>query len=77
MGTRLALNDVQDTSVLLGTIVDLEDGSTSVRLESERRLGQDWKVELEAQFFVAVDERNVLDAFRADDFVTVRLSRFF
>ncbi|MEO0974397.1 MAG: hypothetical protein AAFX85_15005, partial [Pseudomonadota bacterium] len=76
-GARLALNDVQDTSLLAGAITDLEDGTTSVSIEAERRFGQVWTGELEARLFVAVDAQNLVDAFARDSFVTLRLTRYF
>ncbi len=76
-GARLALNDAQDTSLLAGAITDLEDGSTSASIEAERRFGQVWTGELEARLFLAVDQRNLLDAFARDSFVTLRLTRYF
>ncbi len=76
-GTRLALNDIQDTSILAGGITDLEDGTTSGLVEAERRFGQDWKGELEARFFTAVDDDNPVSAFQNDSVLTVRMTRFF
>lgn len=77
VGARLALNDVQDTQVLAGVITDVTDGSSSLRVEAERRLGESWKVELEAQAFFAVDGSNNLAGFENDSLVTLRISRFF
>ncbi len=73
---RLALNDVQDTSVLAGAIVDAEDGSTFVTAEAERRIGNDWKIEFEARFFVGFSSSQFETALAEDDFVTLRLTRF-
>lgn len=77
LGTRLTLNDTQDTAVLFGGIIDLHDQSAGFRLEAERRLGDSWKLELEGQAFTNVDDDNLSAAFRNDDFVTLRLTRFF
>ena len=77
VGTRIALNDVQDSSALFGTIIDLESGASSVRLEMERRIGDDYKLELESQWFIDVQDDPVLADLRDDAFITVRLSRFF
>ncbi len=75
-GARLTLNDAQDTAVLVGAIVDAEDGSTFVSAEAERRIGDDWKVELEARFFVNFDPREFETALAEDDFVTLRLTKY-
>jgi len=52
LGSRLALNDVQDTTVLSGAVVDVEDGSTALFVEAERRLGASWKLEVESRLFL-------------------------
>ncbi len=77
VGTRLALNDVQDTTALLGAVVDVEDRSTALFVEAERRLGDSWKLELESRLFLGVSDSNPLNAFEDDDFVVLRLSYFF
>ena len=77
LGARLALNDTQDTSALAGFLVDGDDGSWALTLESERRLLGDWKLELEARLFFDVAKENALAPLATDDFVTLRLSRFF
>ena len=76
VGTRLALNDTQDTSLLVGAVVDLEDGTVAARVEGERRLTNRLTLEVESRLFGRVDQRNPLHAFRNDSFVTVRVSLF-
>lgn len=74
-GFRLALNDANDTSVLGGAIVD--DNGTIAILEAERRLGDRWKLELEARWFFDIDPADpVLGGFRNDSFFTLRLARY-
>ena len=77
VGARLALNDVQDTTALLGAVVDVEDRSTALFVEAARRLGDSWKLELESRLFLGVSDSNPLNAFEDDDFVALRLSYFF
>ncbi len=78
LGARATLNDEQDTTFLLGGIVDREEQSTLLLVEAERRLGEFWKVELEGRFFVNVDDDDlVLNGIRDDDVLTLRLTRFF
>ena len=77
VGSRLALNDTQDTQALLGAIVDVRDGSTAALIEAERRLGGGLKIEFESRLFFSVDEDNPLRVFEQDSFVTLRLSRHF
>ena len=75
-GARLTLNDVQDTALLAGAIVDVEDGSTFVSAEAERRIGDDWKVELEARFLINFDPSQFETALSEDDVITFRITRF-
>lgn len=77
LGTRVALNDTQDTSFLLGSVMDAENASTSVRLEAQRRIGSSTLIEFKAQFFSKIDAADPLATFRKDDHLTVRLARFF
>ncbi|MEL7488106.1 MAG: hypothetical protein AAGJ87_12915 [Pseudomonadota bacterium] len=77
LGARLGFNDTQDSAFLAGVTVDAEDQSMSMFIEAERRIGQNWTAEFESRLFLNVDENNIVDAFRDDDFVTFRLTRFF
>ena len=76
-GLRLALNDTQDTSILLGGIIDHDNGSSLISIEAERRLGENWKVELESRFFVNIDTNDPTSFIARDDFATLRLTRYF
>ena len=77
VGSRLVLNDVDDSMALVGTIVDLEHGSTSLFIEAERRIGDNWKVELESRMFFNAAGGDPMSAIEKDDFVLLRVSRFF
>ncbi len=78
LGARATLNDEQDTTFLIGGIVDRDTQSTSFSVEAERRIGQHWKAELEGRFFVNVDDEDlILNGIRDDDVITLRLTRFF
>ena len=77
VGTRLALNDPQDTAVLAGAIIDRRSQATLFFVEAERRLGASWKIELEGRIFVNVPDSGVLAGIRDDNFVTLRLGKFF
>lgn len=77
LGARLAFNDVQDSSVLVGFVTDIEDGPATMRVEAERRLGEDLKIELIGQAFFEEAPKNPASFFMQDSFVTLRLSKFF
>ena len=77
LGTRLTLNDVDDTNTLLGAIVDHRRGTVAISLEAERRLADNWKAELESRLFLNVDRLDPLVFFKNDDYIVARLSYFF
>lgn len=77
VGARLAFNDTQNASALVGATIDANDQTTGLFIEATRRLGENWTADLEARLFVNVDPDNLVDAFRNDDFLTLRLTRYF
>ena len=77
VGTRWALNDIDDTQALAGIVADMDDGTSSLFVEAERRIGDSWKVEAEARFLVNVDPANAFAPFKRDSFFNFRVSRFF
>jgi len=76
-GARLALNDTQDTTSLAGMIVDVKTGASFISVEAERRIGDNWKIELEARFSVFIPDNDIAAGFRKDDLITLRLNRYF
>jgi hypothetical protein len=77
LGARLALNDVQSASVLVGTIIDVRYGDVYLFAEAERRLGKIWKLAGEARIPCNVSSSSPLAAVRRDDFINLRLSFHF
>ena len=77
VGARLAFNDVGSTSILGGAIIDDQSGATLVTLEASRRIGDRWTIEMEVRAFLNVPSTDLLYGVRKDDYVQVRLSRFF
>jgi hypothetical protein len=72
-GLRLSFNDVAGSSILGGAIID--DGAVFGIFEAERRLGNAWKVEVEARWFVDAGPANdLVSGFRRDSFVTLRMA---
>ncbi len=77
VGARLALNDAQDTSALVGAIVDRHSDAAIVFVEAERRVGDSWRIELESRLFIDIPDDDPLASIRNDSFITLRLSRYF
>ena len=74
---RLALNDEQSTELLAGVIFDLEDSSKFFNLEASRRIGDNWKLEVEARLFADIPENDIQFVFRDEDYLQVTLARYF
>ena len=77
VGTRFAFNDLSDTALLAGAFIDIDDGSSALRVEFERRLSDVLFLEIEGQAFIDVDPGNPAAAFMNDSFLTLRLTSFF
>ena len=77
-GLRWVANDVQSTEILAGAVVDQSNQTTFLNLEAQRRIGDRWRLELLARYFVNVSPTDIsLFGVRRDDYVSLRLSRFF
>ncbi len=77
-GSRIAFNDIQDTSILLGGIKDLKQSSTIFSVEASRRFGSSWTAEIEARVFSDIETSElILSNFQDDSFLRLRISRFF
>ena len=77
LGARLAANDTQDSSVLAGISYDLESGETVFNIEAERRVGSDWSLELTLRSFAGASRGTPSSALARDDYIQLRLERFF
>ncbi len=90
LGTRWALNDVADTTALLGIIWDHDTDETIVKLEASRRLGDTWTLLVEGRAFAGADEPdpddsleelldpdNKLGQFVRDDYLQFEITRYF
>ena len=76
IGTRLTLNDVQDTEILAGAIIDDQTGGIFASAEFQRRIGNTMLMEIEARAFAAEDDP-FIRALEQDDHFLIRLTRFF
>ena len=77
LGTRLALNDAQDSSVLAGVVVDTDSQEWFFNLEAERRIGEHFVAEARLRIFNGDQQLNQLYAFDRDDYFQLSFSRFF
>ena len=77
LGTRFALNDVQDTAVLAGVSYDVRTGETFVNIEAERRFGEDWFVELRVRAFSGAEQGDATYWLQQDDYAQLSIARYF
>ena len=77
VGTRLALNDIQDTTVLAGVSYDVETGETFVNIEAERRIGENWLGELRVRAFSGAAPDDVTYGLQQDDYLQLSIARYF
>ncbi len=77
-GSRIAFNDTQDTSILIGGITDLESSSKIFSMEASRRFGSTWTAEIEARILTDIDPNElILSNFREDSFIRISISKYF
>lgn len=76
LGARLALNDVQSTELLLGTIVDLDSSAYSISIEASRRIGNNMKLSIEGRSYSHMGNP-MYQNLQNDDYLQVELARYF
>jgi hypothetical protein len=77
VGTRLALNDASDTSVLAGIVLDADTQEMFFNVEAERRFSDNVSAELRLRTFANSKPGETLYAFEHDDYIQLRLSWYF
>ncbi|MGB5282512.1 MAG: hypothetical protein WBN37_14445, partial [Arenicellales bacterium] len=77
IGLRLTLNDVQSTDALLGVIKDRYNSSYLFSLEANRRIGDSWKLSIQANKFQADGLDQSLKSFAEDDYLQIELGYYF
>ncbi len=77
LGTRLGLNDTQSTELLAGIILDRHSGEWAYSIEGSRRIGDNWKISIEARGFSNNNPKNLVAyPVRKDDYIMFELERF-
>ena len=81
LGARFALNDEQSTELLVGMSFNEKAHNTFWNIEANRRLGESWKVTIEARILSNIDEQqpslSPFYAVRNDSFIMLELARYF
>jgi hypothetical protein len=76
-GMRFALNDVQDTQILMGVMIDRSTQAQFYNIEASRRFYDSFKLEVEARFFNGAPENDFAYFLRQDSHFRVELSYHF
>ncbi len=76
-GTRLALNDQDDTALLIGVIFDVESQTTLATAEFSTRLTDGWKLEMEGRFFPYVANASPESNSEREHTFELRVLRYF
>ncbi|MEM9158734.1 MAG: hypothetical protein AAGB46_06755 [Verrucomicrobiota bacterium] len=76
VGARLTWNDEADTALIAGTFMDWETQALFGRLEFEKRVGNDMKLEIELQRLANADAADAFYQLRDDNYLQVTLSKF-
>jgi len=77
LGARLTLNDAQSSELLASVIIDLDGGGESYNLEASRRLGDSWKLSVEARGVSGVPDNTTQASFSDDTRVRTELAWYF
>ncbi|MGR9107100.1 MAG: hypothetical protein ACU843_09250 [Gammaproteobacteria bacterium] len=77
-GIRVALNDIEDTEILMGAIVDRSSGASLISIEAQRRLFEHFRLSLDSRLFINIPKtERALAAMRNDSFVNMQLAYYF
>jgi hypothetical protein len=77
IGTRISWNDVNNSNIIAGALIDLDDQSTLFSVEYEQRLDDFWSVEVKGRWFHQIDKENTLYLFQQDSHILFNLIRYF
>jgi len=77
IGSRIALNDNEDTSILFGGIFDLEQSSKMFTIEAERRFRDRFKANIELRLFKDFNQNDLFYPLRDDSFMRLNIGYHF
>ena len=77
LGTRFNFNDVQSSDLLVLVMLDLDNHSRMFVVEGSRRVGDSWKLSIEAKIFSAFEAKDTLYPLRQDDHLQAELAWYF
>jgi len=77
LALRFALNDEQSTEALVGIVTDLDGGGDVFSAEASRRIGDNFKLQIEALIWDNADNDPILNQLQQEDYLQLELGYFF
>jgi hypothetical protein len=77
LASRYAFNDIQDTSILAGVVIDTKNQSLFFNIEAERRIGDNLNLGLKIRALSNVDIDDTIFPFANDDYAQLTLSWYY
>lgn len=78
VGARITFNDVQSTDLLFGVTQDLEKSSSQLAfIEGSRRIGNSWKITIDAREFSSNDESDPIFFIDSEDYASMTLEWYY
>jgi hypothetical protein len=78
VGTRITFNDENDTNLLVGAIIDVDNKGTYLQFEGTHRITDNWSAEVDGRFFIDIPKSDTpLFYVSSDSFVQVQVFRYF
>jgi hypothetical protein len=77
VGARLAFNDAASTEALMGVMQDINGEGSVFTIESNRRIFNNWKINLDSFFVLDSSEEDAVHSLRNDDSVQIEIAYYF
>jgi hypothetical protein len=77
VGARFTLNNPDDTNILVGAYIDVNNREAITILEAQRRFGERWTLSAELRLFSNVSESERLAGFEQDSYVALNAAWYF
>jgi len=77
LAARLVMNNTQDSEMLMGLVIDLDNQASIFTIEAKHRIGNSWKIELASKWFLHTQNDIVLSPLKKDSFIKIRISKYF
>ena len=78
VGARFTFNDENDTNILAGAMIDVDNKGWYFQVEGTRRLNDNWSAEVDGRFFIDIPKSDTpLFYVSSDSFIQLQLFRYF